>query len=111
MRRKFQIVLSTVSWLVFVTASHAAVKDFNGRWDLEVHSKPSEISFTTKAWWIEVTGAGTPDMKVKLVGSPDGSLDDITESRIENGVLHFAWVRGEQRIEYEARYDNGALEG
>jgi hypothetical protein len=97
--------------LVFGAITLAADKDFDGRWDVEVHSKPSDISFTTKAWWIEVTGAGTPDMKVRLVGSPDGSLDDITESKVENGTLQFAWVHGEQRIVYKARYVNGALEG
>jgi hypothetical protein len=93
--------------------ARAAETDFNGRWDLEVHAKPSDIHFAAKAWWLGVTGAGTPEMKIQLVGSPDGSLDDITESKIQDGVLHFAWVskKGDERLEYVVKDVNGVLDG
>ena len=94
------------------TVTRAADEDFNGRWDLEVHSKPANIlSTTTKAWWLGITGAGTPDMKIQFVGSPDGSLDDITEAKLQDGVLHFAWQKRTNRIEYEVKYVKGVLEG
>ncbi len=101
--------------------ARAAEEGFNGRWDIEVLSKAVDIQFTTtKAWWLEITGAGTPDMKIQFVGSPDGSLDDITEAKVEGNVLHFAWMpraRGgvtpdpKERLEYEAKIVDGVLEG
>ena len=99
----------------------AADTDFNGRWDIQVHAKPGDIHTTsTKAWWLGITGAGTPDMKIHFVGSPDGSLDDITIAKIQNGVLHFTWVDTglfgrpadpKERSEYEVRYVHGLLQG
>ncbi len=63
--------------------ARAAEADFNGRWDIEVLAKAADIQFTTtKAWWLGITGAGTPEMKIQFVGSPDGSLDDITEAKV-----------------------------
>src|SRR5437764_14985195 len=50
-------------------AARAADSDFNGRWDLEVHKTPAD-----KAWWLEITGAGTPHLKGRFVGFPGGSL-------------------------------------
>jgi hypothetical protein len=105
-------------------AAHASATDFNGRWDIEVLAQPAQIQFTTtKAWWLGITGAGTPNMKIQFVGSPDGSLDDITEAKIEGDVLHFTWrprprpgaqpasqTSGEH-IEYEAKLVHGQLEG
>src|ERR1700760_4177062 len=97
-------------------AAHAAATDFNGRWDIQVLAQPAQIQFTTtKAWWLGITGAGTPDMTIQFVGSPDGSLDDITEAKIEGDVLHFTW-RPRQRagaqpstehIEYEVKLVHG----
>jgi len=99
----------------------AADTDFNGRWDIQVHSKPGDIHTTsTKAWWLGITGAGTPDMKIQFVGAPDGSLDDITIAKIQNGVLHFTWVDTARfghapdpndRAEYEVKYSHGLLQG
>jgi len=103
-------------------AARAADKDFNGRWDIQVHAKPADfVQFTTTAaWWLQINGAGTPAMKIQFVGSPDGSLDDITIAKIQNGVLHFTWVetprRGrtpnpKDRAEYTVKYVHGLLNG
>jgi hypothetical protein len=107
--------------IALVPAARAADDDFNGRWDLEVHAKPSDIlSTSTKAWWLGITGAGTPEVKIQLVGSPDGSLDDIAVAKLKDGVLHFTWTPTSrpgvtqdpnERIEYEVRYVDGVLEG
>jgi hypothetical protein len=78
---------------------------------------PAEIlSTTTKAWWLGITGAGTPDLRVQFVGSPDGGLDDIPNSTIEKGVLHYVWSRTGRdgtstRIDYEIKLVDGKLEG
>src|ERR1700723_831210 len=96
--------------------ARAADQDFNGRWDIQPHAKMADIQFTTtKAWWLGITGAGTPDMKIQFVGSPDGSLDDITEAKVEGNVLHFTWTprvrpgvtpNPNDRLEYEVKYVN-----
>src|SRR5438270_3492045 len=95
------------------SAARAADKDFNGRWDLVVHKTPAD-----KAWWLEISGAGTPQIKGSFVGFPDGSLHDLPDLKLENGVLHFAWDRpaGAGRgqsapspavhVDYEVRYVN-----
>jgi hypothetical protein len=99
----------------------AADKDFNGRWDLIVHNNPN--CTVTCAWWLEVAGAGTPEVKATFVGFPDGSLHELPDLTIKDGALHFAWDRPAstrggresaapaQRMDYEARYVNGKLEG
>jgi hypothetical protein len=92
--------------------ARAADEDFNGRWDIVVHKPPAQIlSTTTKAWWLEIAGAGTPDIKVKFVGSPDGAIDDIPNAKIENGVLHYVWQHGDTHIDYNVKYVAGNLEG
>src|SRR3954463_10720143 len=87
-------------------ARRAADADYNGRWDLEVHKTPAD-----KAWWLEVTGAGTPDIKGRFVGFPGGSLNDLPNPKIENGVLHFSWVDPKNHLDYAVNYVNGVLEG
>ncbi len=102
--------------------AQAADKDFNGRWDIQVNSKPADFAkfTTTAAWWLGVTGAGTPDLKIQFVGSPDGSLDDITVAKIQDGVLHFTWAstprpgrtpNPDDRAEYEVKLVKGRLQG
>jgi hypothetical protein len=103
------------------TVARAADSDFNGRWDLTVHGNTD--CTVTCAWWLEVTGAGTPQPKGTFVGFPDGSLHELPDLTIKNGVLHFAWDRpagrgrsgqtptAAQHIDYEVRYVSGKLEG
>jgi len=133
--------LLTISAICFALLSCslnaiAADEDFNGRWDLIVHNNSN--CTVTFAWWLEVKGAGTPEVKATFVGFPDGSLHELPDLTIKDGVLHFAWDppartrRGREsaapgggapigagsapaavqhRMEYEARYVNGKLEG
>ena len=103
-----------IAWIALTPRARAAENDFNGTWDLEVHSAPININFASaKAWWLGITGAGTPDMKIQFVGSPDGSLDNITESSFQDGVLHYTWAsrNGDEHINYVVKYVNGVLEG
>jgi hypothetical protein len=92
--------------LVLAFSASAADADFNGRWDLEVHKTPAD-----KAWWLEITGAGTADVKGRFVGFPGGSLNDLPNPKIENGVLRFSWVDKRNHLDYVVNYVNGALEG
>jgi len=108
--------LFALSALIALTpTARAAVQDFNGRWDLQVQAKPGDFAqfTTTAAWWLDITGAGTPQMKIQFIGAPDGALDDITEAKFQDGVLHFTWVakRGNDRAEYVVKCVNGLLQG
>jgi len=103
------------------TIAWAADSDFNGRWDITVHGNTD--CTVTCAWWLEVTGAGTPQLKGVFVGFPDGSLHELPDLAVRDGVLRFAWDRpaapgrngrgpsAPQHIDYEVRYLNGKLEG
>lgn len=100
--------------IAFEPTARGAESDFNGRWDLQVHSAPANINFTAaKAWWLSIAGAGTPDMKIQFVGTPDGSLDTISKSSFQNGVLHYTWEsrKGDEHIDYVVKYVDGHLEG
>ncbi len=85
---------------------------FNGRWDISVNGAPPQ-----RAWWLEVSGAGTPALKGKFVGSPVGLLDEIPKLSISDGELRFALdsrYRKEHQQEkglYWARLDDGKLKG
>src|SRR5580693_3061512 len=119
--RTFKLLFGLLAVITLAPAARAAEADFNGRWDIEVLAKAADIQFTTtKAWWLGITGAGTPEMKIQFVGSPDGSLDDITEAKVEGNVLDFTWTPRarngvppdpKDRLEYEVKYVNGVLEG
>src|SRR6185312_2478067 len=95
----FAALAALLAVAALAPGARAADSDFNGRWDIQVHAKPADFAkfTTTAAWWLGITGAGTPDMKIQFVGSPDGSLDDITISKIQDGVLHFTWVARPRR--------------
>src|SRR5579862_6911089 len=99
-------ILATLAVAAMLPAAHAADQDFNGRWDLTVHKTPAD-----KAWWLEVTGAGTPEIKGRFVGFPGGSLNDLPSPKIENGVLHFSWVDPKNHLDYTVNCVHGVLEG
>lgn len=87
---------------------------FNGRWDISVNGETPR----TRAWWLEVTGAGTDAVKGKFVGAPGGQLDDIPKLSIQDGELRFAFDRkyrrdtkATQKGMYWARLENGKLKG
>src|SRR6185437_16979502 len=112
--KSFFALLALVALIALEPTARASESDFNGSWDLQVHSTPSKINFSAaKAWWLSVSGAGTPDMQIQYVGTPDGSLDTITKSSIQDGVLHYTWEarNGDEHIDYVVKYVNGPLEG
>src|SRR5579862_3874324 len=85
----------------------AADVDFNGRWDIQqLRDNPD------KAWWLEVSGAGTPQIKGKFIGFPGGDLNEIKDLKIENGMLTFTDGRPNPQ-QYEAKFvaSNGHLDG
>lgn len=87
-------------------------QQFNGRWDISVNGAASQ-----RAWWLEVSGAGTSALKGKFVGSPVGLVDEIPKLSISDGELRFALdsrYRREHAQEkglYWARLDDGKLKG
>jgi len=87
---------------------NAADADFNGRWDLQLLNDNPD-----KAWWLEVTGAGTPDIKGKFIGFPGGDLNDIADLKIDNHELRFSFENKDGRRDYRATYlsGNGHLQG
>jgi hypothetical protein len=72
--------------LLLLIPAFANDSQWNGRWDITV---PHESR--SRAWWLEVTGAGSPGIKGRFVGFPGGDLNDIPQLRIENGELHFGF--------------------
>jgi Domain of Unknown Function (DUF1080) len=104
--RFFMPVLAAIALTAVPPAARAGDSDFNGRWDLEVHRTPAD-----KAWWLEITGAGTPDIKGRFVGFPGGSLNDLPNPKIEHGVLTFSWVDPKNHLDYRVNYVSGILEG
>lgn len=61
---------------------------FNGRWDITV---PGEQR--ARAWWLEVSGAGTATLAGKFVGAPGGQMDTIEDLSIKDGGLRFSFER------------------
>lgn len=91
-----------------------ADSQFNGRWDITVRNEPRN-----RAWWLQVEGAGTPNIKGKFVGFPGGNMNDIQKIWIKDGELHFTFDRaplpgkkgGKIHQEYAARLVGDKLEG
>ncbi len=85
---------------------------FNGRWDVSVNGSPSQ-----RAWWLEVSGAGTSTLKGKFVGFPVGHLEEIPKLSISDGELRFALdsryrrERPQEKGLYWARLEDGKLKG
>jgi len=108
--------MRVLAFLAAACAAFAATADsqFNGRWDISVPKDPR-----ARAWWLEVAGAGTPDIAGKFVGAPGGQLDVIPQISVENGELKFAFLKrygaraaGEQLNGlYRARLVGGKLQG
>jgi hypothetical protein len=96
--------------LLATGAGFAADAGFNGRWDIEVPKEPRR-----RAWWLEVTGAGTPGIKGRFIGFPGGDLNDIPKIWIENGELRFTFDRAGQKgavhQEYTAKQAGKELQG
>ena len=87
-------------------AANAAGKDFNGRWDLIVHKAPAD-----RAWWLEISGAGTPELKGSFEGFPGGNINNLPSPKIEDGVLRFSWIDARNHLDYQIHYVTGTLGG
>jgi hypothetical protein len=98
-------------------ASTGEDQQFNGRWDITVKGDK-----TARAWWLEVSGAGTDNIKGKFVGTPGGQVDDIPKISVYDGELRFSFERHYTRTSpheprspqkglYWARLENGKLRG
>ncbi len=93
--------------LLFLTLPlFAADKDFNGRWNIEVPKEPRH-----RVWWLEVSGAGTPGIKGRFVGSPGGDMNDIPEIAVKNNTLEFVFTRPNYKGIYKATLIKGLLQG
>lgn len=104
---KFSIVLGLLAIPLL-----AGDSDFNGRWNLTVTGSNTRA----RAWWLEVEGAGTKNLKGKFVGAPGGQVDPIPEIRVDKGELEFVFERNyrsdkKQRGIYRARIQNNTLSG
>jgi hypothetical protein len=90
----------------------AADSDFNGRWDITNNTQPRP-----KAWWLELTGAGTPNPSGKFVSDHAGDLNIIDHLSVKDGELRFSFDRPgrngakTQSPEYIAHLVKGKLEG
>ncbi len=94
-------------FLLFLTLPlFAADKDFNGRWNIEVPKEPRH-----RVWWLEVSGAGTPGIKGRFVGSPGGDMNDIPEIAVKNNTLEFVFTRPNYKGIYKATLIKGLLQG
>ncbi|HKW96337.1 MAG TPA: DUF1080 domain-containing protein [Bryobacteraceae bacterium] len=98
------------TFLLFVFAllpAFANDAQFNGRWDITV---PHESR--ARAWWLEITGAGTPAIKGRFVGFPGGDMNAI-QPAIQKGELHFSFDYTEHKTgksmhrDYTARFVSG----
>jgi len=94
--------------LALALAAEAADQDFNGRWNIKALGEPRN-----RAWWLEVEGAGAPNLKGQFVGFPGGDLNAIENIKISNGELYFTFDRPDRNIhqEYRARLVKQELEG
>ena len=101
--------------LLAVSPAFSADSSFNGRWDITTVGEGRP-----RAWWVELTGVGTPDASGKFVSAYAGDMNIIDKISVENGDLVFviipkgggakAKAQPASRI-YRAQLVNGKLEG
>jgi hypothetical protein len=100
--------------LLAVCPAFSADRDFNGRWDITANTKPRP-----RAWWLELTGVGTPSPAGKFVSAYAGDMNKVDTISVENGELRFSFNLPPNRNAkapqpnpvYRARLVNGKLEG
>ena len=104
----FVAALACSSWAATIDD-----QQFNGRWDITVNG----VSTFPRGWWLEVSGAGSTNLKGKFVSLPVGLLDEIPKLSISDGELRFALegrYRRDRNVEkglYWARLEEGKLKG
>jgi len=80
--------------------------DFNGRWDIQLLKENPD-----KAWWLEVSGAGTPNLKGSFIGFPGGDLNEIKDLKIEDHQLVFSFENKDGKRDYHVKIAGGHLTG
>ena len=104
-----KIRIATGLFLGLAATAIAADADFNGRWDLTTVGRP-------RAWWVELSGVGTPQAGGKFVSAYGGDLNILDKVAVENGELVFT-VKNPSRNakgpapEYRAKMEGGKLVG
>jgi hypothetical protein len=99
--------------LLALSPAFSAVSDFNGRWDISAASGAQ-----IRAWWVELTGVGTPEASGKFVSAFGGDMNKITTIEVKGDELVFTIAPntpagkapGPGRV-YHARLVAGKLEG
>lgn len=92
--------------LLAAAPAFCAPADFNGRWDITATG--------ARAWWVELTGVGTPEAAGKFVSAFGGDMNKIATIDVKNDELTFTIVSGNAREAkkiYHARLMGGKLEG
>src|SRR6202023_1994471 len=72
--------------LLAVCPAIAADQEFNGRWDITAMTQPRP-----RAWWLELTGVGTPQPAGKFVSAYGGDMNLVDNIRVVNGELQFSF--------------------
>ena len=68
--------------LLAACPAFSADQDYNGRWDITTATG-------SRAWWLELTGVGTPNPAGKFVSAYGGDLNKIDTISVQKGELHF----------------------
>ena len=92
--------------LLAVAPAFCAPSDFNGRWDITATG--------ARAWWVELTGVGTPQAAGKFVSAFGGDMNKIATIEAKNDELTFTIASAnasEGTKVYHARLAGGKLEG
>ncbi len=95
--------------LFLPNSAFASDQEFNGRWDITVFDEAKR-----RAWWLEVEGAGTPQISGKFVGAPGGQLDPIPQIGIDGkGELKFVFKHKYKNADgvFRATVSKGKLDG
>jgi hypothetical protein len=101
--------------LLAICPAFSAGPDFNGRWDIHTNTPPRP-----RAWWVELTGVGTPQAAGKFVSAYGGDMNIIDTIAVENGELRFTINPPNRNAAkkstmgasvYRARMADGTLEG
>jgi len=98
--------------LLLASCVFADDAQFNGRWDITIAREAR-----SRAWWMEISGAGTPALKGKFVGFPGGDMNEIPHPSIRNGELRFSFDYKDFRsgkpmhLDYSARLRDGKVTG
>ncbi len=105
-------IVFVAAWVLSCWAASTDDQQFNGRWDIAVNG-----ATPARGWWLEISGAGTGNLKGKFVGASVGIVDEIPKLSVSDGELrfaldgHFRRDRGLEKALYWARFEDSKLKG